>query len=88
MTQNTIFAEDQALDPQAPAGFGTQLLAFVSAACVGVAVLFGSLVLGVALFLIVLVTMNIDAGSGWVTTIRQRVAGRNRRVLRQALSPQ
>ena len=88
MTQNTFFADEHATDPQAAAGLATQMLAFASAACVGAGVLLGSLALGIALFAIVLVTMNIEAGSGWVATIRRRLARRNHRLRRHLLSPQ
>jgi len=88
MTQNTIFAIDEACDPQAAPGLGTQVLALGSAACVGLGVVFGSLLLGTALFVVVLVGMNVDAGSGWTDRFQAFVRNRNRRVLRRVLSPQ
>lgn len=88
MTQDTIFAIDEACDPHAAPGLGTQIVALGSAACVGLAAIFGSILLGVALFVVVLVGMNVDAGSGWADRFRAFVRNRNRRVLRQILSPQ
>ncbi|HYO00297.1 MAG TPA: hypothetical protein VEU28_11540 [Actinomycetota bacterium] len=88
MTQDTIFAIDEACDPHAAPGLGTQIVALGSAACVGLAAIFGSILLGVALFVVVLVGMNVDAGSGWADRFRVFVRNRNRRVLRQILSPQ
>ncbi|HEX2054040.1 MAG TPA: hypothetical protein VHJ78_09990 [Actinomycetota bacterium] len=87
MTQNLIYADDDT-QLQQSASLGTQLLAFASAACLGLAVLFGSVVLGAILFLVVVVTMNVDAGEEWITRIRQRVAQRDCRLLRQVVSPQ
>lgn len=81
MTQNTIFAIDEACDPQAEPGLGTQVLALGSAACVGLGAIFGSILLGVALFVVVLVGMNVDAGSGWADRFHAFVRNRNRRVV-------
>ena len=88
MTQNSIFAIDEACDPHAAPGIGTQILALGSAACVGLAAVFGSILVGVALFVVVLVGMNVDAGSGWADRFQAFVRNRNRRVLRRVLSPQ
>jgi hypothetical protein len=88
MTQNALFADDEATDPQAAAGFVTQAIALASAACLGVALFFGSVVVGVALFFVVLVGMNVDAGTGWVVRLRRKAENRDCRVLRQVLSPQ
>ena len=86
MTQNAIFADIENVDPQAPPGIGTQLLALGSAACVGLGLFFGSIVVGVVLFIVVLVTMNVDAG-GWVTSFRSRVLDRNCPVFRRFSQP-
>ena len=88
MTQNSLFADDEATDPQAAPGFVTQILALASAASVGLALFFGSVLVGVALFFVVLVGMNVDAGTGWVVRLRQKAETRDCRVLRQVLSPQ
>ena len=88
MTQNALFADEQAGDPNAAPGFVTQLLALATAACVGLALIFGSVLVGVALFFVVLVGMNVDAGTGWVTALRAKAEARNCRVVRHALSPQ
>lgn len=87
MTQNAVFADDEAPEFQASPGIGTQLLAFGSAACVGLALFFGSILLGVALFAIVLITMNVDAGSGWATKFRNLAERRSCRVMRRASQP-
>jgi len=87
MTQNPVFADDDAQEFQASPGIGTQLLAFGSAACVGLALFFGSVLLGVALFLVVLVTMNVDAGSGWAVKFRNLAERRNCSVLRRVSQP-
>lgn len=86
MTQNAIFADTDNVDPQAAPGIGTQLLALGSAACVGLGLFFGSIVLGVALFVVVLVTMNVDAGR-WVTNFRTRALNRNCPVFRRFSHP-
>jgi hypothetical protein len=86
MTQNAIFADIENVDPEAAPGIGTQLLALGSAACVGLGLFFGSIVLGVALFVVVLVTMNVDAGQ-WVTSFRTRVLDRNCPVFRRLGQP-
>lgn len=88
MTQNPFPAEDEASDPQAAPGVGTQLLALGTAACVGAGIFFSSVVVGGALFGIVLVTMNIEAGSGLAARLRRRTAARDCRLLRRRLSPQ
>ncbi len=88
MTQNALFADNEATDPMAAPGFVTQILAFGTAACVGLALFFGSVLVGVGLFFIVLVGMNVDAGTGWVVKLRQKAQMRNCRILRHALSPQ
>jgi hypothetical protein len=87
MTQNAVFAEDESQEFQASPGIGTQLLAFGSAACVGVALFFGSIVLGVALFAVVLITMNVDAGRAWATKFHNLAERRNRRVMRRVSQP-
>lgn len=81
MTQDPFFAEEDATDPQAAAGFGTQMLALGTAACVGAGLLFGSVVVGGALFGVVLVTMSADAGGGWTSRLRHRARERNCRLL-------
>lgn len=86
MTQHTIFADEESADPQTAPGLGTQILAFASAACVGAGLFFGSIVLGIALFVVVLVTMNVDAGT-WATRLRDKAAVRNCRVLRRFSQP-
>ena len=88
MTQNALFADHESTDPMAAPGFATQILAFGTAACVGLALFFGSVLVGAALFFIVLVGMNVDAGTGWVVKLRQKAQVRNCRILRRALSPQ
>jgi hypothetical protein len=88
MTQNAPFADDEATDPQAAPGFVTQIFALASAACVGVALFFGSVLVGVALFFVVLVGMNVDAGTRWVVKLRETAERRDCRVLRHVLSPQ
>jgi hypothetical protein len=87
MTQNAVFADEDAQEFQSSPGLGTQLLALGSASCVGVALLFGSIVLGAALFLIVLVTMNVDAGSGWAARFLNPAEWRKRSVVRRASQP-
>ena len=87
MTQDPFFAEENAPDPQAAPGVGTQLLALGTAACVGAGILFSSVVVGGALFGIVLVTMNIEAGSGLAARLRRRTVARDRRLLRHRISP-
>ncbi len=86
MTQNAIFADEELADPQDAPGLGTQILALASAACVGVGLFFGSILLGIVLFSIVLVTMNVDAG-GWATRLREKAADRNCRILRRISQP-
>lgn len=86
MTQNAVFTGDEAPEFQALPGIGTQLLAFGSAACVGLALFFGSILLGVALFAVVLITMNVDAGSGWATKFLN-LAERRNSVMRRASQP-
>lgn len=88
MAQNARFADEQAGDPNAAPGFVTQLLALAMAACVGLALILGSVLVGVALCFVVLVGMNIDAGTGWVTALREKAENRNCRILRHVLSPQ
>jgi hypothetical protein len=88
MTQNALFADNESTDPMAAPGFATQILAFGTAACVGLALFFGSVLVGAALFFIVLVGMNVDAGTGWVVKLRQKAQVRNCRILRRALNPQ
>lgn len=87
MTRNAVFADDEAQEFQASPSIGTQLLALGSAACVGLALFFGSVLLGVALFAVVLITMNVDAGSGWATRFRNLAGRRNRSVIRRASQP-
>lgn len=88
MTRNAIFSDDEALDFQPAPGFGTQLLALATAACVGAGLFFSSVLVGTALFFAVAVTMNIDAGTEWGSRIHKRLQARQRRVLRHVLSPQ
>lgn len=87
MTQDPVYAEDEAEEFQASPGIGTQLLALGSAACVGFGLFFGSILLGVALFAVVLITMNVDAGSGWATRIRNPAERRNSRVAQRVSQP-
>lgn len=86
MAPNTIFADTDNADPQAAPGLGTQILALGSAACVGLGLFFGSILVGAALLLVVLVTMNVDAGR-WVTSFRTRALDRNCRVFRRFSQP-
>lgn len=88
MTQNALFSEDESNDPQVVPGIGTQILALASAACVGAGLFFGSVLLGIALFAIVLAAMNIDTGSGWAGRLRAKAVDRECRVLRHVLTPQ
>lgn len=85
MTQNQISAEE-INDPRSAPGLGTQLLALVSATAVGVGIYVGSLVLGIALVVIVLITMNVDAGVDWIARFRRRAAARDSRNLRHLLN--
>lgn len=87
MTQDPVCADDEAREFQASPGIGTQLLALGSAACVGFALFFGSILLGVALFAVVLITMNVDAGSGWATRFRNLAERRNCRVAQRVSQP-
>ncbi|CAN5798025.1 hypothetical protein BH23ACT12_BH23ACT12_07140 [soil metagenome] len=83
MTQNAVFADEEAQEFQASPGIGAQPLAFGSAAAVGLALFFSSVLLGVALFVLVVITMNIDAGSGWAHKFRSLAEKRNCNVMRR-----
>lgn len=86
MDRSTAPTDNDYLEPDQAAGFGTQVIALATAACVGTALLLSNVMLGVLLFVLVLGWMY--AGDGWTRRLRKAAAGRDCRILRRVLSPQ
>lgn len=86
MTGSATPTDHDHLEPDQSAGFGTQLMALATAACVGAALLVSNVVLGLVLFAPVLAWMY--GGERWTGRIRRAAAGRDCRVLRRVLSLQ